>query len=244
MKTVATIEARMTSSRLPGKVLMRAAGKPMLEHLVNRLKKVQSLNDIVLAITTNKADDKLEEFAERMNINCYRGSEIDVMRRVICAAEFADADTIVEITGDCPIIDPQLVEQCISIFGANQVDYVSNNNIRSYPDGMDTQVYKLSTLKKSAGMTEDQLDHEHVTLHIRNNPEFFSKINILSPPETHWPNLGLTLDEPRDYELLKKIIEYFEPHNPLFSCREIIALLRERPKWIAINIAVVRKGDT
>lgn len=244
MRIVATIEARMTSSRLPGKVLMKAAGKPMLECLVNRLKAVQSLSEIVLATTINEADDQLEEFAKRMNIGCYRGSESDVMQRVICAAESAEADIVVEITGDCPIIDPQLVEQVIRIFIANQADYVSNSHIRSYPDGMDTQVFKLSTLKHSAAMTEDQLDHEHVTLHIRNHPKHFSKLHLVSPPESHWPGLGLTLDESRDYELLKKIIEYFEPTNPLFSCRDVIGLLRERPEWVAINREVVRKGDT
>lgn len=244
MKIIATIEARMTSSRLPGKVLLKAAGKPMLEHLVNRLRAVPSLNGIVLATTINKTDDELEEFSKNIGIACYRGSENDVMSRVIGAAEFAGADVVVEITGDCPIIDPQIVEQTIRIFKANKADYVSNAHIRSYPDGMDTQVFRLETLKRSAIMTNDLLDHEHVTLHIRNQPELFSQLHIVSPPETHWPELGLTLDEPSDYELLKKIIEYFEPTNPLFSCREVIQLLKQRPAWVAINQAVMRKGDT
>ena len=244
MKIIATIEARMTSSRLPGKVLLKAAGKPMLEHLVNRLRAVPSLNGIVLATTINKTDDELEEFSKNIGIACYRGSENDVMSRVIGAAEFAGADVVVEITGDCPIIDPQIVEQIIRIFRANHADYMSNGHIRSYPDGMDTQVFKLETLKRSAIMTNDSLDHEHVTLHIRNHPEIFSQIHVVSPPETHWPELGLTLDEPRDYELLKKIIEHFEPTNPLFSCREVIQLLKQRPAWVAINQAVMRKGDT
>ena len=244
MKIVATIEARMTSSRLPGKVLMKAAGKPMLEHLVNRLKSVKSLDEIVLATTKNHADDHLEEFARKANIRCYRGSEDDVMRRVISAAESAEAEIIVEITGDCPIIDPQLVEQAISIFNFNEVDYVSNAHVRSYPDGMDVQVFRLSTLKHSASLTEARLDHEHVTLHIRNHPEIYSILNIVSPPETYWPDLGLTLDEPTDFELLKKIIEDFDSFNPFFSCRDVVALLREKPDWVAINNKVVRKGDT
>jgi spore coat polysaccharide biosynthesis protein SpsF len=244
MKFVATIEARMTSSRLPGKVLLQAAGKPMLEHLVNRLRAVPSLNGIVLATTINKIDDVLEEFSNRMGIGCYRGSENDVMNRVIGAAESVAADVVVEITGDCPIIDPQIVEQTIRLFIANQSDYVSNGLIRSYPDGMDTQVLWLETLKRSATMTDDTLDHEHVTLHIRNHPEIFSQLHLVAPPETHWPELGLTLDEVNDYELLKKIIEYFEPTNPLFSCRDVVELLKQRPDWVAINQTVIRKGDT
>lgn len=243
MKIIATIEARMTSSRLPGKVLLPAAGKPMLEHLVNRLRAVPSLHGIVLATTVNSTDDELEIFAKRIGIDYYRGSEEDVMARVIGAAESIGADVIVEITGDCPIIDPQIVEQTIRVFMANQADYVSNAQVRSYPDGMDVQVFRLTTLQRSAAMTNNALDHEHVTLHIRKHPEFFSPIHLLAPPEIEWPHLGLTLDEPRDYDLLKKLIEHFEPNNSLFSCLEVVNLLRQRPEWLAINQAVLRKGD-
>jgi spore coat polysaccharide biosynthesis protein SpsF len=244
MKIIATIEARMTSSRLPGKVLLQAAGKPMLEHLVNRLKTVPSLYGIVLATTVNKTDDVLVDFSKKMGIGCCRGSEDDVMTRVIGAAESVGADIIVEITGDCPIIDPQIVEQTIRVFNANNADYVSNGHIRSYPVGMDTQVFRLTTLKRSVAMTDDKLDHEHVTLHIRNHPELFSQIHLVAPPELHWPELGLTLDEPSDYELLKRIIEHFEPDNARFSCLDVIQLLKRTPDLVVINQAVVRKGDT
>lgn len=243
MKIVATIEARMTSSRLPGKVLLPASGIPMLQHLVNRLRAVPSLDGIVLATTTNETDDALEAFAGQMDINCFRGSEEDVMSRVIGAAASVNADLVVEITGDCPIIDPQIIEQTITLYDANSADYVSNAHIRSYPDGMDTQVFLLETLKHSASMTEDQLDHEHVTLHIRNHPEIFRHVHLVAPPELYWPELGLTLDEPADYELLKRIIEHFENTNPLFNCLDVIRLLREKPEWVAINQEVLRKGD-
>jgi len=243
MKIVATIEARMTSSRLPGKVLLSASGIPMLQHLVNRLRAVPSLDEIVLATTTNETDDTLEAFAREMCINCFRGSEDDVMNRVIGAAESVNADLVVEITGDCPIIDPQIIEQTIRMYLTNPADYVSNAHIRSYPDGMDTQVFLLKTLKHSASMTEDQLDHEHVTLHIRNHPEVFRHVHLVAPPVLHWPELGLTLDEPADYKLLKCIIEHFENTNPLFSCLDVIRLLREKPEWVAVNQEVLRKGD-
>jgi spore coat polysaccharide biosynthesis protein SpsF len=243
MKIIATVEARMTSTRLPGKVLLDAGGQPMLAHLINRLKSVFSLDGVVLATTTNQADNVLEEFSKKMKIGCYRGSEDDVMSRVIGAAESANADIIVEITGDCPIIDPEIIEQVIRVFKENDVDYVSNAHVRSYPDGMDVQVFPLKVLKRSSVMTNDPLDHEHVTLHIRNNPEIFSRIHLVSPPETHWPELGLTLDEPNDYELLKKIIYHFEKSKPFFSCRDVVSLLKDKPEWVEINKAVVRKGD-
>lgn len=244
MKIVATIEARMTSSRLPGKVLLEAGGKSMLRHLVDRLKTVPSLDEIVLATTVNSTDNILEDFAKQNGIRCYRGSENDVMNRVIEAAVFADTDIVVEITGDCPIIDPQIVEQTIRMFLGNNADYVSNSIIRSYPDGMDTQVFKLEMLQRSASMTNDPLDHEHVTLHIYNNPDIFSQLHLVAPPELHWPELGLTLDEPADYELIKNIIEFFGSEQPFFSCLDVIKLLREKPEWVEINQEVLRKGNS
>jgi len=243
MKIVATIEARMTSSRLPGKVLMKVLDKPILHYLVSRLKRVQSLDEIVLATTTNCTDDILVEFANNENIRCYRGSENDVMDRVVEAAKSVDADLIVEITGDCPIIDPNIVEQVVQTYINNNVDYVSNNNVHSYPDGMDVQVFSLNLLIKSLNMTDAILDREHVTLHIRNHPELFSHLNLVAPPELWWPELGLTLDERSDFELLKKIIENFGDNN-LFDCYNVVKFLRENPDLVAINQNVVRKGDT
>jgi spore coat polysaccharide biosynthesis protein SpsF len=244
MKIVATIEARMTSSRLPGKVLLPVLGQPMLHHLITRLRAVKSINEIVIATTTNVADDVLVEFAAKEKVMVFRGSELDVMARVIGAAELGGADVIVEITGDCPIIDPDIVEQTIQMYLHHDAAYVSNAHIRSYPDGMDTQVFRLCTLKKSASLTTDPLDREHVSLHIRNHPELFTKVHLVAPPSLCWPELGLTLDEPKDYELLKNIIEHFGPDNPLFSCLDVVRLLRQKPEWVAINQTVVRKGDT
>ena len=244
MKVVCSIEARMTSTRLPGKPMLLAAGKPMIEHLFRRLKSVPSIETIVLATTTNHADDDMVEFAKQKSIQVFRGDEEDVMGRVVGAGIAANADIIVEITGDCPIIDPQIVEQAIRFFFENTYDYVGNQHVRSYPDGMDVQVFALSTLKKSASMTSAPLDREHVSLHIRNNPQIFSHLNLVAPPEQHWPELGLTLDEKDDYILLKKIIEYFESSNPMFSCLDVIRFLRENKELLLINETVLRRGNT
>ena len=168
MKIVATIEARMTSSRLPGKVMLNVLNKPILSYLVDRLKTISLIDEIVLATTSNKSDDILEEFANKNKINCFRGSENNVLERVINAGLEVNADLIVEVTGDCPILDPLIVDQTIRVFLNNNVDYVSNNHIRSYPDGMDVQVFKLQTLIQSSKLTNDKLDQEHVTLFIRN----------------------------------------------------------------------------
>jgi len=244
MKFIATIEARMTSSRLPGKPLMKAGGKTMLEHLVMRLRRVKSIDSIVLATTINNEDDDLVNEAERLGINCFRGSEDDVLNRVIGAASSIDADVIIEITGDCPIIDPGIVEQTIQMYKAHNVDYVSNVMIRSYPDGMDVQVFTLETLIKSASMTNDPLDIEHVSLHIRNNPELFTRVHLVAPPELHWPELGLTLDEEKDFDLISTVIEHFVDESYLFSCQDAINLLKENPQLTKINKTVSRKGNT
>lgn len=244
MKIVATIEARMTSSRLPGKVLLPVLGQPVLHYLITRLRAVPSINEIVIATTTNATDDVLVEFAAKEKVLAYRGSELDVMARVIGAAELGGADIVVEITGDCPIIDPDIVEQTIQMYLHHDAAYVSNAHIRSYPDGMDTQVFRLDTLKQSAAMTNDPLDREHVSLHIRNHPELFPKVHLVASPSLWWPELGLTLDEPQDYDLLKRIIEHFAPINTLFGCLDVINFLRNKPEWVSINQDVRRKGDS
>lgn len=243
MKIISTIEARMTSTRLPGKVLLPANGKPMLGHLVNRLKQVKSVDEIVLATTINKTDDCLAEFAGENAISCFRGSEEDVMSRVIGAGEAAKADILVEITGDCPLIDPLLVEQAIQLYLHNDCDYVCPG--KSYPAGIGSvQVYPLEILKRSAAMTDDPLVHEHVTLHIRRNKDLFKHLYMIAAPDQWLPGLELVLDEQKDYEILKKVIEYFGDEKPYCSCREIVELFKSKPEWLAINRDVKRKGDT
>lgn len=243
-KVVATIEARMSSSRLPGKVLLLAGGEPMLMHLVRRLRAVASIEEIVIATTVNTLDDPIVTFAKEAGILYYRGSENDVLARVIGAGDMAQAEVLVEITGDCPVIDPDVVEQTIQMFLHHDVQYVANSLIRSYPDGMDTQVMWLAALRSSAEMTNDRLDREHVSRFICQHPELFSRVHLIAPPSLHWPELGLTLDEESDYLLLKNIIEELAPTNPLFGCGDIISYLRERPDLVDLNSKVVRKGDS
>ncbi len=244
MNIVATIEARMSSSRLPGKVLLESKGIPMLGHLVNRLKQVKIINKIVLATTTNNCDDILYEFTKKYQIDCFRGDELNVMKRILDAGEKFDADIIVEITGDCPIIDPIIVEQVVKTFIFNKVDFVNNNSFQSYPDGMDTRVFSINALRKSFSFTNDPLDYEHVTLHMKNNPNKFKIINLVAPSNLFWPELGVTLDEIGDFQLLDKIIENLYDNNPYFGCQEVINFCRNNIEILNYNKNVIRKGDT
>lgn len=243
MRFVATIEARMTSSRLPGKPLLKVMDKTMLSFLVERLMLAPSLDCIVLATTTNAADDPLVDEADNLGIKVFRGSENDVMNRVLEAAKSVDADVIVEITGDCPLIDPDIIEQSINMYNCHEVDYVSNVMIRSYPDGMDTQVMSVEALEKSASLTNDDLDLEHVSLHIRNNPDIFSRVHLVAPPSLHWPELGLTLDEKKDFDLISEIIMHCKGSDPVFSCLDILVFLQQNPHLLELNKSVVRKGN-
>ena len=243
-KIVAIIEARMTSRRLPGKVLMPAAGRPLLGHLVRRLQQTPSIGEIVIATTVNGTDEPLVALAREYSVGCFRGSEEDVMGRVLGAGEAAQADIVVNITGDCPLIDPLLNEQTIRMFLTNQCDYATNGHIHTFPGGYAVQVYRLETLRRSGSMTSASLDREHVTLHIRNHPELFRHVILAAPPDQHWPEIDLSLDEEADYLLLKKIFEHFGEDKPYFGCRETIELLKANPDWLDINRHVKRKGAT
>lgn len=242
-KVICSIEARMGSSRLPGKVLLPVLGRPLLSYLIERIKLVKLVDEIVLATTINSEDDLLESFASKEGIRVYRGSEEDVMGRVLGAVESANGEIVVEITGDCPLIDPEITDQVIRTYLVNSVDYVSNNNIRSYPDGMDVQVFSRDALKRSMELTQNPLDREHVTLHIRNHPELFSRINLVAPQRLNLPSLGLTLDEIADYDLIKIIIENLYPRNKLFLCDEVLSYLNSNPQLLNLNKHVFRKGD-
>ncbi len=241
MKIVATIEARMNSSRLPGKVLLKAKDKSMLEILIERLEQVKSIDSIIVATTINPKDNEIANLCNKIGQKFFRGSEDDVMGRVIGAAKSLNADLIVEITADCPIIDPNIIEQIINIYKANSVDYVGNAKVRSYPDGMDTQVFSLKILESSYQMTSNKEDREHVTLHIRNNPNIFTQINVVASPDIYYPELGLTLDEWDDYLLIKKIIENFYDTNKFFKCSEIINFLNNNQYLYSLNKHVKRK---
>ena len=242
-KIVAIVEARMTSSRLPGKVLLPAAGRPLLQHLVTRLQRVPSLDGIVIATTTNQTDDVLEALARRVGVGCFRGSELDVMARVLQAARSVNADVIVEITGDSPLIDPAVVEQGIQEYLTGEFDYVSNIFPLTYPSGMETQVFSVAVLAAEESMThDDPAAREHVSLPIYEQPEKYRLGNFQPTEVLTWLPFEVTLDTPEDYRLIKEIIENLEPVNPHFSIHDIIQFVRDHPELLQINQHVLRKS--
>jgi spore coat polysaccharide biosynthesis protein SpsF len=240
-RIVATIEARMTSSRLPGKVLAEAEGRPMLELMIERLRFVSELDQIVVATTTNAADDPVEALARRLGIGIWRGSEDDVLVRVLEAAVAHKADVIVELTGDCPLLDPVLVSDTIRHYREARVDYVSNGLKPGYPMGMGSQVFSTAVLKDVAARTNDPVDHEHVSLYIYRHPEIYTLSGVEAPAAHSRPQMRLTLDTKEDLAVIRAVFAALRPGRRDFSLAEIIAFMDANPEIAAINAQVAQK---
>jgi spore coat polysaccharide biosynthesis protein SpsF len=207
MRTVATIEARMGSTRLPGKVLKPAAGRPLLAHMIGRLERCPELDQIVVATTTNPRDDPISALARSMNIACVRGSEQDVLCRVLAAAQLCRAELVVRTTADCPLIDPAVVSRVIAAFHQDPpVDYCSNFlEPRTYPDGMDVDVLPLRVLARADQLATKAKDREHVTSYIYRHPERFRlRAVTLDPPHG---DVRMTVDTPEDLKSVRWIFE-------------------------------------
>ncbi|MFY9983742.1 MAG: glycosyltransferase family protein [Chthoniobacterales bacterium] len=218
---VASIEARMTSTRLPGKVLMPCVGRPMLELMVERVKRSRYLDAIVVATTVNATDDPIVELAQRLGIRFFRGSEFNVVGRVTAAMQEVKADIIVQLTADCPLIDPEIIDQLVRIYAANDFDHVANGVLRSYPDGLDVQVSSLPILEKCYALCENDKDREHLFYTIRRNRDKIRTFDVMAPPELCWPQWRWTLDTMEDYKLICRIYEHFYPKNPAFLSHDI-----------------------
>lgn len=243
-RIVSTIEARMSSSRLPGKVLMKILGRPVLELLVERLRRVSGVQEVVIATTVNKADDAICEFAKDRKIAFYRGSEEDVLERVLQAAKHYKADLIMEMTGDCPLLDPAESQKVVDFFMKNRsrYDYVSNILKRTYPRGLDTQIFPVSVLDEVARKTSDPADRENVSLYIYEHPKEYRCGNVEAPAEVKNPDLRLTLDTREDFELIKTIFERLYPNNPNFSIGDVMKLLRDHPEFAEVNRNIRQKA--
>lgn len=238
MRTVIIVQARMGSTRFPGKVLKEVLGKPLLGYLIERLKAVKQADDFIIATTDNPKDQVIVDYCGSQNAKCFRGSEENVFKRYLEAGEYTLADTVVRITADCPIIDPLIVDQIITYYlnHYQEVDYISNALMRTFPYGMEVEVFSMKSLRKAAKGKLTSDDKEHVTPVFYLHPKKFSCLNIES--SKNLSKYRLTVDTPEDFNLVKHVIEALYPQNPLFSLDEIIVLLKEHPKWLKLNAHV------
>lgn len=236
MKVVAIVQARMGSSRLPGKVLRKIQNKPIIELLLKRLEFSNEIDQIVLATPQSSENKNLIDHAKNLGFNCHMGSEDDVLDRVFDAAKNFQADIIVRITGDCPLVDPSLVDSMIKEFHDANVDYISNINPPSYPDGLDVEVFNFSSLEKAHKIATNNFDREHVTPFIRNSG-LFKTINIEF--EKDLSELRWTLDEKEDLEVINRIFDYFEP-DIHFSWHDVLSLFESNPDIFSENKNILR----
>ena len=236
MKIVAIVQARMGSTRLPNKVTKSIGGVPMIELLLARLAKSTHINQIVLATSTDERNTPLVEHVQKLGYTCVRGSESDVLDRYLVAARKAQADVVVRITGDCPLIDPTLVDQVIAQFKAQGVDYLSNTAPASYPDGLDTEVFTLQALERAGRESQDSFDHEHVTPYLR-KPGLY-KTGAMQHSED-LSGLRWTVDEPADFAVVSQVFAHFAP-NIHFSWTDVLGLQRTQPALFAANHNIIR----
>jgi spore coat polysaccharide biosynthesis protein SpsF len=243
MKIVATIEARMASSRLPGKVLLPLAGEPALVRMVERARRSRRLDAVVVATTSEASDDPVASLCAERGISFFRGSQEDVLSRVLRAAESAQADIIVELTGDCPLIDPDHIDAMVELYQSGGYDYVYNRLHRGYPDGLDCQVFSRDALARIDGLTEDPVDRSHVSSYFYREPGRFrvGGPRLKETDEEYWPELEITLDEEGDYRLLACIYDALFPARPDFRTVDVLRLLRKHPEWLGLNRDVRRK---
>lgn len=236
---VCITQARMGSSRLPGKVMLKVLGEPLLHWHIARLKLAKRIDKIVVATSNKPQDDPIAKFCRAEGIDMFRGSENDVLSRYAGAAEMANAATVVRVTSDCPLIDPGLIDEILAAYGAlqPQVDYLSLD-VAHYPRGLDTEVFSLAVLEEAHARATDLAEREHVTPYIYRRPERFR----LAAYNRRAAGAGQRwcVDEPGDLELVTRVIETLAPRGVGFTWRDCLDLLRANPEWLQLNSHVAQ----
>ena len=233
-RIIATIECRMGSTRLPGKILKEVKGKPLLEIFIERIKSSNLIDDIVIATTINEKDDVLIDFCKFRDIKYFRGSEEDVLGRVLDAAKDNNADIIVELISDNSFIDSGIIDEVIQYYLDNDYDYVSNFIPKlTFPTGIAIQVFSVKLLDEVDKLTNEPVDRENVTWYIYHHTEKYKIGTVYAKGVLNNPKIRLDLDYPEDFELIKKIYEHF--NNLLVPLEEVIKYLKENPKLMEIN---------
>ena len=240
MKTVAIIQTRMGSTRLPGKVLMDLGGDTVLSRVVRRVRRAKVVQDVLVATTTFPSDSAIVEECNRLGVPSFRGSEADVLDRYYRAAQACAADAVVRVTSDCPVIDPELVDSTVAVFLGQHADYASNVSPRRYPRGLDTEVFSMTALERAWRDSSEPHQREHVTPYFSEHPELFRLAS--SPGTSDYSQYRWTLDTSDDLALLRAIYEAFE-NKPDFGWRDVLALMQRRPELADLNSGVVQKSS-
>ena len=237
---VCIIQARTNSSRLPNKALKKINGKPSICYVIDRVKKSKKIEKIILATTDKKQDSILLKIAKEKNILGFAGNENDVLKRFYQAAITYNADPIVRITGDCPLIDHTIIDEIVNFFLTQKFDYVSNTIPPTYPDGEDVEVFSFKTLKNAFENAKWKSEREHVTPYIEKNPKKFKIFNYANKSDLS--SLRWCLDDKSDLKLIRAIYKKMSPKN-VFSIKEILKILEKYPFLTTINCDLKRNDN-
>jgi len=236
MKIVAVVQARMGSTRLPNKVMMPIGDRPMIGHILDRLSMSQELDEIIVATSGNDNNHALIDYVKRLGFGVEVGSEIDVLQRYLGAALNRMADVVVRITGDCPFVDPLLVDEAIQVFKTAEIDYLSNVEVPTFPDGLDIEVFSYSALLKSSLDDLTSSQREHVTPHLRESKKFKTK-SITNVDDYSW--IRWTVDQIEDIQVVRNVYEHFFPRTN-FGWEEVLLLQLNRPQLFEANSSIRR----
>jgi spore coat polysaccharide biosynthesis protein SpsF len=238
LKAVAVIQARMGSTRLPGKVLKDLQGETVLARVVSRLRRSRLIAELLVATTDRPPDDAIVAECRKLSVPVSRGDQEDVLDRYFRAAQLAKAEIVVRITSDCPLIDPEITDRTIAAFLEARPDYASNVLTRTYPRGLDTEVMSFDALARAWREARKTYEREHVTPYIYEHPADFKLLSVASD-EDH-SHHRWTVDTPEDLEFARAVYSRFEP-DAAFSWRDVLALLEREPSLIKINRSVTQK---
>lgn len=241
MSVNAIIQARCGSTRFPNKVFALIDGKPLLWHVVNRLKYATKIDDIILATTVSEKDDKIEEWCKENNVHCFRGSEENVLNRYYSASEAFPSDYVVRITADDPFKEPKVIDAVITKLIEEGYDHVTNNLPPSFPEGLDCEAFKKSALDRSEKEAETAFEREHVTQYIYHHPEIFKIGNVSNSENLSY--LRWTVDKDVDFEMVKAVYAHRNPANKgILLMDEILEILKANPEIEKINSEVERSA--
>lgn len=238
----AVIQARMGSTRLPGKVLKKIDGKPILQYQIERIKKSKLINKIIIATTKEKKDNKIEKLAKKVKVNCFRGSTNDVLGRVAGAIKKFKVDIHVELISDSPFSDPEIIDKIIYFFlrKKNIYHYVSNGMQLTYPSGMEVSVCEAKKfLHINRNVSKKNKMREHVEVHFTKNKNL-KKCNIIAPKKFYKPNIFLEIDTPVDLIMITNIIKYFNKKNYFYHLSDILKFLENKPNIVNLNNKIKR----
>jgi len=245
MKIGAIVQARTSSTRLPNKVLKElpyGSNITVLEQVIKRLNKSQKLNEIIIATTEELEDDEIVKIADKRDVKWFRGNKENVLSRYYFAAKKNNIDIVVRIMSDCPCIDPEIIDLVINEHIKRVADYTSNSSlVRTYPHGLDVDVFNFNALEKAYKNAEKDYEREHVIPYIYRNPHIFKVNQVKAPQELYAPDIRIVLDTEEDYALLCAVFDYLYPRNEYFNAYDITKLFEEKPWLKLINRRIVQK---